>query len=131
MFTFQNRVGQAMGALRRRREIQQKALAERLDVSAEWLSRVENGQGQPSVEMVDQFLELSRTEGYDLLDEMYGESRDPDHIAEQILDLLRLGPLTAEQRREARFEILRLGFGLQLRGGESAEEAGEDSPSGD
>lgn len=89
-------------------------MSKRLDMNQSWISRMETGRGQPSVQTIDQYLEITGTTAYDLVDLIYNAKPDPDKIADQILALFRLGSLSEAQRQDALTKIRRLGFDLLL-----------------
>jgi len=112
--TFNHELGPALRALRERARLSQKEMSQRLDMNQSWISRMETGRGQPSVQTIDQYLEITGTTAYDLVDLIYSAKPDPDKIADQILALFRLGSLTEAERQDALTKIRRLGFDLLL-----------------
>jgi transcriptional regulator with XRE-family HTH domain len=121
MFTNSKRLGQALRALRRRADLTQKQLGEKLGIGANWLSKIERGNAQILLTHLDGYLEHTGSSPYELLDLMLGQTRNPDEVAEQILNLLRLGTLDEDQRRGSLERIKELGYELLVTKGQTPE----------
>ena len=119
MGTFKQNLGPALRTLRVRAGLSQRELGVAVGLHQTWISRFERGRGHPSFEIIDSYLGATGSTSYELMDGIYQREPDPDEIAERILGLLRLGPLSRQEREEALGKIRQLRFELRI---SSAEE---------
>jgi transcriptional regulator with XRE-family HTH domain len=112
IFQDQNRIGKALRDLRKRAGLRQHEIADRMNLTQGWISRVERGHGVIDVELLDGFLDATGFSIYDLIDALYGQEPQPREGRQQVLDAYRLGPLSEEDREIALEKIGSLGWEL-------------------
>ncbi|KVE68122.1 helix-turn-helix domain-containing protein [Burkholderia vietnamiensis] len=86
-------IGRNIASVRKQRGLTQGAVAERIDVDAETISRFERGAVMPGVATLERLCAVLECSWMDLLE---GSSSDPQQVAPDIARLL--APLTREDR---------------------------------
>lgn len=107
-----DRIGLALRTLRKRAHLTQHEVADRLELTQGWISKVERSKGFADVGIVDGYLEVTGSSLYDLLDVLYGQKPLPEEGRQQVLDAYRLGSLPEEVRESALEKIGSLGWEL-------------------
>jgi len=97
--TLRERMGPAIRILRERRGLgQREAAAKKGNFDQSRWSKVERGRQSPSLEVLDNFLEILEAGPVELMDALLGDDATPEAICANVVVAYRLGELSATEQ---------------------------------